>query len=477
MNRTRGQISLQVIIFAAVAVVVLSGFVFLAVSFLKLSVRSLNKASAFTIAEAGIEYYRWHLAHAPADYQDGTGGPGPYVHNYFDRLGVNIGTFTLEITAPPLGSTIVTVKSTGRVIADSSVAKAIKVRMGIPSFAKYSIVVNANNRFGGGTEVFGEVHSNGGIRFDGFAHNLVTSALASYNDTDGDACTVNSLGVHTCVAPADPSPPASAPNRPDVFAVGRNFPVPAVDFDGLKQDLSQMKADAIMSGFYRPSSTALGYEVVLKTDDTFDLYRVTGLVPPPFGCNNLLGQSGWGTWSVQNRALLGNNPIPASGIIFLEDHAWVRGQVSTARLTIGSGTFPDNPSTRTSISVTNDILYTNYDGSDVISLVAQNNINIGMTSEADLRIDAALVAQNGRVGRYYYRPPTSIPRCSPHHTKTIITSFGMIASNIRYGFAYTDGTGYLTRNLVYDGNLLYSPPPSFPLTSEQYTLLSWEEVQ
>jgi hypothetical protein len=53
----------------------------------------------------------------------------------------------------------------------------------------------------------------------------------------------------------------------------------------------------------------------------------------------------------------------------------------------------------------------------------------------------------------------------------------MIATNTRYGFAYTDNTGYTTRNINYDGNLLYAPPPSFPLTSNQYSTISWEEVQ
>ena len=124
----------------------------------------------------------------------------------------------------------------------------------------------------------------------------------------------------------------------------------------------------------------------------------------------------------------------------------------------------------------NDLLYTNYDGSDVLGLIAQGNINVGMVSDNDLRIDAALIAQNGRVGRHYYRPPGGgSQRCSPYHTRQTITLWGMIATNQRYGFAYTDGTGYQTRNLNYDGSLLYAPPPSFPLTSDQYVTLSWEE--
>jgi hypothetical protein len=52
----------------------------------------------------------------------------------------------------------------------------------------------------------------------------------------------------------------------------------------------------------------------------------------------------------------------------------------------------------------------------------------------------------------------------------------MIASSDRYGFAYTDNTGYATRIINYDANLLYGPPPSFPLTSDQYQTISWREV-
>ena len=52
----------------------------------------------------------------------------------------------------------------------------------------------------------------------------------------------------------------------------------------------------------------------------------------------------------------------------------------------------------------------------------------------------------------------------------------MIATNARYGFAYTDNTGYQTRNINYDGNLLYSPPPGFPLTGDQYVTVLWEEI-
>jgi hypothetical protein len=239
-----------------------------------------------------------------------------------------------------------------------------------------------------------------------------------------------------------------------------------------------MRTNSLSGGFHASSSGAFGYDIVLNNDNTFNLYKVTALVSPPAGCTNALSQSGWGTWSIQTETLLSTNPMPANGIIFLDDNIWVRGQINDSRVTIASAVFPDIPSTRTSITVNNNVLYTKFDGTDVISLIAQNNINIGMASDDNLIVDAALMAQNGRVGRYYYQGPDFFGnRCSPYHTRSSIISLGMIASSQRYGFAYTDGTGYQTRSLIYDSNLLYGPPPSFPLTTDAYQTLSWDEVK
>lgn len=470
-NHRSGQLSVTILFFAALTVVLVSGFSFLASSFLRFSVRSLNKAQAFAIAEAGIEYYRWHLAHAPQDYQDGTGRSGPYVHMYYNKSGISIGQFSLSIVPPPVGSSVVTITSAGRVFADTSVSKIIQVKMAIPSFAKYAVVVNSNIRFGSGTEVFGPIHSNGGIRFDALAHNLVTSALQSYNDPDPPYDFA--FGVHTHVSPADPSPPATMPSRPDVFMAGRSIGIPAVDFTGITQNLAAIKANALSGGYYAPSSGALGYDLLISTSGLMTFYRVTALSAPPGDCSNVSGQSGWGTWSIQSETFYATSTIPANGNVFVEDNLWVNGQINNARVTIASGVFPDNPSTRTSITVNNNLRYTNYNGSDTIALIAQNNVNAALFSADTLRIDAALVAQNGRVGRYYY----SSPECDPNSIRSSLTLYGMIATNQRYGFAYTDGTGYQTRNIIYDSNLLYSPPPSFPLTSSQYTPISWNEIQ
>ncbi|HMO78861.1 MAG TPA: hypothetical protein PJ997_01755 [Candidatus Paceibacterota bacterium] len=476
-SKKRGVILSTTLVFAIITISLIVALTSWFAIVFKTSLILIAKEQAFHIAESGIEYYRWHLAHAPNDFTNGTDQPGPYIHDVFDKDGNVIGQFSLNIIPPQNGTTIVTIESTGFVSTNSDVSRKIRVQLAKPSFAKYAFVSDSDMRFGEGTEVFGPIHSNGGIRFDGLSHNVVTSSRADYDDPDHTG--PNEFGVHTHLSPIDPLPPANVPDRFDVFRAGRQFPVPAVDFSGMISNLADLKNLSQNGGLYFAESGGLGYRMVLKTDDTLDLYRVTSLMPVPHStCTNNQNQEGWGTWSIQNSVFIGSYNFPSNGIIFVEDHLWISGQINGARLNIAAGRFPDVSSNWRNIIINENLLYTNYDGSDVIGLIAQNNINIGLFSATNLRIDSALIAQNGRIGRHYYRGPYSFnSACSPHHQKNTITLYGMIATKNRYGFAYADGTGYSIRNINYDANLLYGPPPQFPLTSDNYQTISWEEVK
>lgn len=467
-----GVILASVLVFSALATIVSSALITWAGISTRVARSYLYKEQAIHIAEAGIDYYRWHLAHAPQDYTDATSTPGPYTHVYYDKDNVRVGTFALTITPPPLGSTLVTVESKGVVDSATGTPRTVRAQFAKPSIAKYAVVANDNMRFGAGTEIYGPLHANGGIHFDGVAYNTVTSAKTSYVDPDygGSA----RYGVYTLVSPADGYPPTAVPTRLDVFKAGRQFPVPQVDFSGITADVSSMKTSAQTSGRYIAPSGAQGYHLVFKTDDTFDLYKVTNLATVTSQCSsNSNGSTGWGSWSIKSsggQTFVANYANPVNGIIFVEDNVWVDGQINTARITVVAAKFPV-PTTPPSITINTNLLYTTYDGQDVMGLIAQGDVNVGLNSDDDLRIDAALVAQNGRVGRYYYASACT------NYKRNSLTLNGMIATNKRYGFAYTDGTGYQTRTIAYDANLLYSPPPSFPLTTDQYAMVSWQEVK
>ncbi len=479
---SRGIALINVIIFSALAVSIVIFYVSWVSSSILLTRRTLYKEQAFQIAEAGIDYYRWHLSHNPNDFKDGTNNNGPYTHLFKDKDGNNIGSFILTVIPPIVGSTIITIKSEGRVDIYPSIKRTIQTKLAISSFAKYAIVADDIMRFGEGTEIFGPVHSNNGIRFDGIAHNIVTSALSSYNDPDhvGNS----EFGVHTHVNSPGPSindnfrleeaPPKNpVPERPDVFLVGRRFPVPQSDFTGITNDLSKIKTNAQSGGKYLASSGSLGYHIVLKVDDTYSVYKVTGLTSASPSCSSTSngGDPTWKTWSIGTETFIGNYNNPGNGLIFVEDDVWVDGKINTARITIAAGKFPDQSSTHKNIIINKDLLYTNYDGQDSIGLISQEDVNVGMESEDSFRIDAALMANNGRVGRHYYSDSCS------YSNRTKLTLYGMIGSNKRYGFAYTDGTGYNERTIIYDANLLYGPPPSFPLTSDKYSTISWDEIE
>ncbi len=485
MKRNRGDILVSVLIFAAIAVTMVIGLTNWGATTLA-NIRNLAaREQAFQIAEAGINYYQWHLAQAPSDYQDGTGHAGPYVHNFYDKDGDFLGTYTLTITPPITGSTIVTILSVGQA-ATSTVTRSIQAKLAIPSLVKFAAIANDNMYFGTGTNVYGPVQSNKGIHFDGFAQNLVASAVSTYVDPDTGQ---TEFGVYTTVGTDDPTPPATVPNRTDVFAAGRQFPVPAFDFTGLTAGLSQLQTLAQNGGREWLSSGANGYHMVFKVSGNstlYDMYKVTALQTAPSNCNNDSNQSQWGTWSIKTQTLVtANNTIPSNGVIFVNDNLWVDGTVNNARVTVVAGIIGAT-SNYPSITINTNLKYTHFDGSDAIGLISQGNVNSGLMSDNTYEIDAALIAENGRVGRYYYNSNCTISG-TQYYKRSEIDLLGMIASNVRYGFAYSgntfscpDGTnrssGYCERNINYDSNLLYGPPPSFPQATTQYQIISWQQL-
>jgi len=130
-----------------------------------------------------------------------------------------------------------------------------------------------------------------------------------------------------------------------------------------------------------------------------------------------------------------------------------------------------NASTYKNIIVNNNLTYTNFDGTDSIGLIAQGNFIVGLNSADNLTIDGAVAAQNGGTIRYYY----DTNNCGANAAQNTLKTYGMFASN-NQGYFYYGGSGYAHQPATYDANLLYGPPPSFPLTSSFYSTLSWQEV-
>lgn len=435
----------------------------------KLSLRVHAREQSFQISESGIRYYRWYLAHTIEGRTTAqiaafwaTGNPigvtSSYEVEYVDPGGEAIGKYRLEVTAPPAGSTVIEVKATGWTYRYPDDKRIISVRFRKPAWSENAFMLNEFNRFGEGTEVFGRIHSNEGIRFDGIAHNLVTSSVATYNDPDHSGG--NEFGVHTHKTTTDPLPPAAVPARTDVFRAGRQFPVSTVDFNGVVGDLSYMKSQAQSgtNGSRYFDNAHQGRHIILNSNGTYSIRTVKAFSS---GTNEI--SSYQGNWS--------SYTIPNDGVIFVENNIWVEGAVSNKRVTIAAANMTSGA--LKSIYLGRDIRYTNYENcTDIVGLIAQGDVEIYKASEDDLRIDASLVAQSGRVGRQNYQGGTDVH-------KDLITIYGAIASNQRYGFEWADNNGnhvggYYNRDIIYDKNILYCPPPFFP-TGSQYEQDLWQE--
>jgi len=461
-QKKKGTALVYGLIIMTVVAIVLTSIITFVSNHVKYTLQIQAREQSFQIAESGIQFYRWYLAHqvegrtaAQVATFWATGNPygvaTPYEKDYRDPSGDLIGHYKLVVTPPTGYSTAVTVVATGWTFRYPNDKRTIEVRFRKPAWSEDIVLANDNLRFGAGTEVYGKIHSNQGIRFDGIAHNIVSSSVATYDDPDHSGA--NEFGVHTHDSPTDPLPPAAVPNRSDVFEGGRSFPVAATDFNGVLGDLSYMKtvaqAGASNNRYFDNSNE--GRHIVLKTNDTYTIRKVASFDSTTNQISSYSGAASTYT-------------IPDDGVIFVEDNVWLEGTVSGKRVTIiaanlGSGTTK-------SMYIGNDIRYTNYDCSDIVGIIGQQDVEIYKGSLNDLRIDGALIAQAGRVGREHYTGSGII--------KNTITIYGAIASNQRYGFAWTDGTGYTTRNLYYDNNLLYCPPPYFP-TGTQYEMDLWEE--
>ena len=425
---------------------------------------SSMREQAFHIAEAGVNYYQWHLAHFNTDFQDGTGAPpiaqtgfsSPcYLHDYTDKdTGQVIGRYCLQITPPLIGSTVVTITATAYSLANPSIKRTVTSRYGIPSLAKYAFLTQGDVWVGGSESVSGAMHANGGIRFDGTGNAPITSAKTTYTCQTYHGCSPSQSKAGIW---------GSAPQSTKNFW---QFPMPSVDFSSMTADLASLKTSAQSAGRYLAPSGSQGYSLVFNANGTYTTYRVTSLRNHATG-TDVNGASHPENLDYNNRTLINTVALPANGIIYLEDRTWVEGTVN-GRVMVAAARLPYNASTAPSIIIPNNITYTAQDGTSSLGLLAQKDILISYFAPNNLTIHAAMIAQNGSAQRYYFSG----------NVKDTITIYGTIASYGTWTWSWVNGSGtttsgYESTATTYDSNLLYAPPPSFPLTTGGYQQISW----
>ncbi len=449
----RGSILLYVMVFGALSftliVLAVSGY---AISENAASRYDKNREEAFQIAEAGIAYYRWHLAHVKDDYTDGTNKSGPYIHVYSNKDGIAIGHYSLTITPPTATSTIVTIQSTGWLDLQPNSRRTIKVKLGFPSLTDFSFLTNSAVWIGANEQTHGKFHSNGGIRYDGTADAPITSAMATY--------TCQAIFGNGC----------NNTTKPGIWGSGGpqnywSFPMPAEDFTAITADLAKIKQDAQDDGIYLSSSGVYGWrltftsssQVVARKVTKVNCYRGQDLNESKY-TNKCIDAATYGSPTTYN--------MPANGAIFVEDTVWVDGTVR-GRAVVAT------PSGKSAV-INGNIYYYAKDGSNVLGIIASQDVLVPYNSPDNLEVDAALLAQNGAAKRYNYQAGSNDRRNSILIYGALITYGTWTWSWVNNGGQVV--SGYVNTNSTYDANLTYSPPPGFPVGSE-YNQISWEEVQ
>ena len=451
-SRRRRGAYLPVILMASVLFIAFAtAIISLSISNIKIANLHNKKITSMSIAEAGVNYYLWHLSHDSTDYCDGQtcvgeAPYGPFTHDYKDQSGNTLGTFELTITPPVLGDATTTVQSIGKVSGESP-RRTVIATIGMPSFTKYTLMVNGEQLWIGlGEKIEGTVHVNGsGMYNDGEVTNDASSTEETYNGW---------FGTQPGVA------------GPGIYGGTKLFPVPPVDFNQVDVDMRNLRDEARDEGIgdYYDSSGSNGYHIVLQSS-AYQLFRVTNYQTNRRREDHL---------AIRSETLIGTYDYPTDGIIFLEDNTWVEGQIDNQQVTIVASDPEANGSQKKRIIIPNSILYTSYDGSNKVGLITQTDILLTRNTSFNIEIDAAMIAKDGEIKIGQYCDPTY--NCSSDR-KGNIRVYGSMAHNTGLIWTYDWGykwSGYETTETIIDSFNVVDPPPKFPLTGA-YAILSWRE--
>ncbi len=459
---------LTALVFGAIFLMILSALSSFVLTDNKLQSTASAKSRATAIAEAGIEYYRWHLAHFPNDLQNGTGVAGPYTVTYEDPEGGPTGTFQLTVTgnASCGQTTSIDIRSKGTPSDNPNASRTIVARYARPTVAKYSYVLNSTVWAGSDRIINGPYHSNGGIRMDGTANAPVTSSLSSWLCTSSFGCSPNST-------------------KNGVWGGGPNqslwkYPVPQVDFEGMAADFTNLKTTATANGIYLPRYSSgnsnqanywRGYHLIFNGNGTVTVRRVSAVTSLSVTALNPAETTDHTL--IATEAFYATYTLPSTcGLIYVEDNVWVEGTVDS-KVTIVAANVVTTGIAPNAI-LPNNLVYQATDGSDGLTLIAENNVLVAANSPTTMTLNGIFIAQGGAFGRNFFGCPSSY---EPRGTLTIL---GTTVSNLRTGTKWIGGcpsgdAGYQTRIDAFDRKLSTNPPPFTPNTSTDFEFVDWRQ--
>lgn len=463
---------LLALLFGAVFLTVFGGLAFYVLSENRYEQQGSSSTAAFSLAEAGLEYYKWHLAHFPDDLQNGTGVPGPYVINYDDPEGGLAGTVTLDIqnnTSCDQSSSI-DIVSTGAAAGAPGATRTLTARYARPTVGFYSYILNDSVWAGADRIINGPYHSNGGIRMDGTSNSTVSSSLATWNCTSTYGC----------------SPTNSS--APGVTGTGQDqalweYPVPQVDFNAISADFGTLKAVAQASGTYlsRYSTTNgqgdpafwRGYHLTFNADGSVTVRQVSSTRSNSVTPVNS-ADADTDRIEIQNQSNTTTTILPPDcGLIFVEDNVWLDGVVE-GKITVVAANVT-NANIAPNVYLRDNITYKDTDGSDGLTVIAEHNVLISPQAPQTMTLNGIFIAQDGAFGMNAYACNSGFATKSG-----TLTILGTTVSNKRTGTKWTSTCsglykGFQNRVDSYDRRVATDPPAFTPVVSQDYQFVDWRE--
>ena len=352
------------------------------------------------------------------------------------------GTFNVAMSPqPPAPFPVYTLTSTGTY---NNVSRTVSFTVKQVSYSTYGYLSNSEDSFYWGSPIWfvtgdilsGPLHSNDQLNISGnpVFKGPVTSAQSTLNYNHG-------------------GPPQDNPDFQDSLTLG----VPAVAMPSTTDIINPIKNAASQAGGM--NLTGGDKQITLKSTGKMDIYKTDK----------------HGNWVIQSS----NVALPTNNALFVPDgNVYISG-ILNGVLTVG---------TSNEIYITSSILYntdprTNSNSTDLLSLVAQNNVHVMNSAPTNVEIDAYIIAAGTPP---QYAGSFGVDNYDTIAAKGTLTVYGGISQNTRGGIGTFNSntnqkiSGY-TKDYNYDTRLVNSVPAYFPAAKDNtgryiYKKVSWSEI-
>jgi hypothetical protein len=457
-KKQAGYLLVLVLVFGSIFLVMISSFTGFVISQNQVINFRHEQQRATEIAEAGLNYYRWYLAHFPNDLTTST------TSVYQDQEDGPIGEYTLDITRSSFcgNTSSIEVESTGFTYVDPSAVSTIRARYARPTVAEFSFITNGGVWYGSDRVITGPVHSNQGIRMDGSHNSFVGSGQTDWicDGTYGCSPSQTVDGVYT----------TSGNATPGLFT----YPVSPIDFAGITLDLANMRTRAIADGIHFGPSGRRGYRVIFNGDDTVTVSQVRKTE------SYTAYSSSEGYHTEDNVIDQDRNPVtlninPDCPILFFDDKVWLEGVVS-GKVALAAADL--SSSAQTNIVLNDNITYNDSDSG--LLAIAEDDVDVGLVVPDNMTANGIYIAQNGRFGRNHYRTSDLSSSLGSYVFRNTLTRFGSVISNGRVGTQWINSSGvqisgFTNRVTSFDANQVDNPPPLTPEISDVFIFDSWKQ--